>query len=277
MKTRAAVLWGPGEDWKIEEIELDDPGPGEVLVKTKAAGLCHSDEHVVTGDMPGARHYPFIGGHEGAGEVIEVGEGVTSGGAGRPRVDVVHPVVRPLPVLRDRPVQTCATSAPALRPRHDHRRPRRPPLQRRGRRPLRPARHVQRAHARGRDLGHQGRRRPADGARCALVSCGVATGCGSAVAPGRRRAGRHGRRDRHRRHRHQRRAGRQDGRRQARSSPSTPSSSSGRRRWSSAPPTPTRRSTRPWRPVGELTWGEMAEQDDPDARRHERRPDRPRP
>jgi S-(hydroxymethyl)glutathione dehydrogenase / alcohol dehydrogenase len=77
MKTRAAVLWGPGEDWKIEEVELDDPGPGEVLVKTKAAGMCHSDEHVLTGDMP-VPHYPFIGGHEGAGEVVAVGEGVKS-------------------------------------------------------------------------------------------------------------------------------------------------------------------------------------------------------
>ena len=53
--TRAAVLWGAGEDWKIEEVDLDDPGPGEVLVKTGVAGMCHSDEHVVTGDMPAAR------------------------------------------------------------------------------------------------------------------------------------------------------------------------------------------------------------------------------
>ena len=51
MKTRAAVLWGIGQDWKVEEIELDPPKAGEVLVKMKAAGLCHSDEHLVTGDM----------------------------------------------------------------------------------------------------------------------------------------------------------------------------------------------------------------------------------
>ena len=50
--TRAAVLWGHHEDWKIEEVELDDPGHGEVLVKTSYAGMCHSDEHVVQGDMP---------------------------------------------------------------------------------------------------------------------------------------------------------------------------------------------------------------------------------
>jgi NDMA-dependent alcohol dehydrogenase len=83
MKTRAAVLYGVGEEWKVTEVELDDPGRGEVLVKTHAAGLCHSDEHMVTGDMvrplePGAPPaFPIIGGHEGSGVVVEVGEGVT--------------------------------------------------------------------------------------------------------------------------------------------------------------------------------------------------------
>ncbi|HKY14775.1 MAG TPA: NDMA-dependent alcohol dehydrogenase [Microthrixaceae bacterium] len=77
MKTRAAVLWGPGQDWKVEEVELDAPGPGEVLVETKVSGMCHSDEHVVTGDMM-MPHYPFVGGHEGAGEVVAVGDGVTT-------------------------------------------------------------------------------------------------------------------------------------------------------------------------------------------------------
>ena len=77
MKTRAAVLWGPEQPWKVEEVDMDDPGPGEVLVQLKACGMCHSDEHVKTGDLP-VPHYPFIGGHEGAGEVLEVGAGVTS-------------------------------------------------------------------------------------------------------------------------------------------------------------------------------------------------------
>ncbi|MFZ1448250.1 MAG: alcohol dehydrogenase catalytic domain-containing protein, partial [Candidatus Microthrix parvicella] len=76
MKTRAAVLWGVGEEWKIEEVTLDDPRGREVLVKTKAAGMCHSDEHVVTGDMP-APHFPLIGGHEGSGIVEAVGPEVT--------------------------------------------------------------------------------------------------------------------------------------------------------------------------------------------------------
>jgi len=74
--TRAAVLWGVGEEWKIEDVELDDPKANDVLVEVKAAGLCHSDEHAVTGDLPLA--LPVIGGHEGAGVVLEVGPGVTS-------------------------------------------------------------------------------------------------------------------------------------------------------------------------------------------------------
>ncbi|MGK2238633.1 MAG: Zn-dependent alcohol dehydrogenase [Rhodococcus sp. (in: high G+C Gram-positive bacteria)] len=52
MKTKAAVLWGLGEKWQVDELDLDDPKPGEVMVKLTASGLCHSDEHLVTGDIP---------------------------------------------------------------------------------------------------------------------------------------------------------------------------------------------------------------------------------
>ncbi len=88
MKSRAAVLWGVGQEWKIEEVEVDPPKVGEVIVNWKVAGLCHSDEHLVTGDMVPPEEYwplmgienffPILGGHEGAGIVIEVGPGVTS-------------------------------------------------------------------------------------------------------------------------------------------------------------------------------------------------------
>jgi S-(hydroxymethyl)glutathione dehydrogenase/alcohol dehydrogenase len=77
ISTRAALLYGPGQDYKIETIEFDEPRAGEVLVEIRACGLCHSDEHVRTGDLP-LPHYPVICGHEGAGEVSQVGEGVTS-------------------------------------------------------------------------------------------------------------------------------------------------------------------------------------------------------
>lgn len=74
--TRAAVLWGVGDDFKIEDVTLDDPGPGDVLVKMAYAGMCHSDEHAITGDLP--MGLPIIGGHEGSGVVEAVGPGVTS-------------------------------------------------------------------------------------------------------------------------------------------------------------------------------------------------------
>ena len=90
MKCRAAVLHGLHQEWKIEELTVDPPKTGEVLVQWKVAGMCHSDEHMVTGDMVpdqatldmiaemGMPLYPIICGHEGAGIVVEVGPNVTS-------------------------------------------------------------------------------------------------------------------------------------------------------------------------------------------------------
>jgi NDMA-dependent alcohol dehydrogenase len=76
VKTKGAILWGVGEEWSVEEIEIGDPREGEVTVELAASGLCHSDEHLVTGGTPVAS-YPVIGGHEGAGVVTKVGPGVT--------------------------------------------------------------------------------------------------------------------------------------------------------------------------------------------------------
>jgi S-(hydroxymethyl)glutathione dehydrogenase/alcohol dehydrogenase len=87
MQTRAAILWEPHTEWSVEDIELDAPKAGEVKVKLASSGLCHSDEHLLTGDMVldpevaallGLEQFPCIGGHEGAGEVVEVGPGVTT-------------------------------------------------------------------------------------------------------------------------------------------------------------------------------------------------------
>jgi S-(hydroxymethyl)glutathione dehydrogenase/alcohol dehydrogenase len=74
MTTRAAVLWNVGEPWSVEEVELDEPRANDVLVRLHAAGLCHSDDHARTGDMP--MPLPVIGGHEGAGVVEAVGPDV---------------------------------------------------------------------------------------------------------------------------------------------------------------------------------------------------------
>ena len=77
MKTRAAVALEAGKPLEVMEVNLEGPKAGEVLVEIKATGLCHTDEFTRSGaDPEGA--FPAILGHEGAGVVMEVGEGVTS-------------------------------------------------------------------------------------------------------------------------------------------------------------------------------------------------------
>lgn len=75
MKTTAAVLTEVGKPFEIVELDLDGPKEGEVLVRYVAAGMCHSDLHLMNGDFPS--RLPIVGGHEGAGVVEEVGPGVT--------------------------------------------------------------------------------------------------------------------------------------------------------------------------------------------------------
>jgi len=75
MKTRAAILRGTGQDFEVTELDLDGPKAGEVLIRYVAAGLCHSDEHLRHGDI--VPRFPLVGGHEGAGVIEAVGEGVT--------------------------------------------------------------------------------------------------------------------------------------------------------------------------------------------------------
>lgn len=75
MKTKTALIYGFNEPIKVEEVELDEPRPDEVLVKMVAAGICHSDWHLVTGDTP--TPVPIALGHEGAGIVEKVGSEVT--------------------------------------------------------------------------------------------------------------------------------------------------------------------------------------------------------
>lgn len=75
MKTKGALLWGLNEPWSVEEIELGDPIAGEVQIRMEAAGMCHSDHHIVTGATP-MPSYPVMGGHEGSGVITKVGDGV---------------------------------------------------------------------------------------------------------------------------------------------------------------------------------------------------------
>ena len=76
MKTRAAVAYEAGKPLVIEQVELDGPRAGEVLVEIKASGVCHTDEFTRSGADPEGL-FPAIFGHEGAGIVVDVGPGVT--------------------------------------------------------------------------------------------------------------------------------------------------------------------------------------------------------
>ena len=68
MQTRGAIVRQVPGKYEVVDLEVDDPRPGEIQVKLVATGLCHSDDHVATGDIP-VGVYPFAGGHEGAGIV----------------------------------------------------------------------------------------------------------------------------------------------------------------------------------------------------------------
>ena len=77
MKTRAAVAWKAGAPLTIETVDLEGPKAGEVLVEVRATGICHTDHYTLSGADPEGL-FPAILGHEGAGVVLEVGQGVTS-------------------------------------------------------------------------------------------------------------------------------------------------------------------------------------------------------
>jgi NDMA-dependent alcohol dehydrogenase len=87
MRSRAAILYEYGRPWSVEEFELDPPRAGEVLLRLAATGMCHSDEHIRQGKLalqPDVLRAlglpamsPTIGGHEGSGVVVGVGDGVS--------------------------------------------------------------------------------------------------------------------------------------------------------------------------------------------------------
>ncbi|HUJ73872.1 MAG TPA: alcohol dehydrogenase catalytic domain-containing protein, partial [bacterium] len=104
MRMKAAVLLGVRQPLVVEEVELDPPKAGEVLVKMVATGVCHSDLHVYTGDLP--RKLPVVLGHEGAGIVEKLGPGVTGYQPGD------HVVLTYLPACGDCP--SCHTGHPNM-------------------------------------------------------------------------------------------------------------------------------------------------------------------
>jgi S-(hydroxymethyl)glutathione dehydrogenase/alcohol dehydrogenase len=93
MKIRAAVLEEFGAPLAVQEVGLDDPGPGEVLVRLAACGVCHTDLYTASGADPSG-YAPTVLGHEGAGVVEAVGEGVTSVAPGDHVVTLFSPQCR---------------------------------------------------------------------------------------------------------------------------------------------------------------------------------------
>jgi S-(hydroxymethyl)glutathione dehydrogenase/alcohol dehydrogenase len=75
MRTKGALIWELNQPWSIEEIEVGEPRCGEVQIRMEAAGMCHSDHHLVTGAIPMAG-FPVLGGHEGAGVITKLGPDV---------------------------------------------------------------------------------------------------------------------------------------------------------------------------------------------------------
>src|SRR3954471_2692867 len=106
MKVRAAVLEAFGEPLAVQEVDLADPGPGEVLVRLVACGVCHTDMYTASGADPSG-YAPTVLGHEGAGVVEAVGDGVTSVAPGDRVVTLFSPQCRECEHCRDPRTNLC--------------------------------------------------------------------------------------------------------------------------------------------------------------------------
>jgi S-(hydroxymethyl)glutathione dehydrogenase/alcohol dehydrogenase len=119
MKTRAAVAWAAGKPLTIEDVKLDGPRVGEVLVEIKATGVCHTDWYTLSGaDSEGL--FPSILGHEGAGVVLEVGPGVVDLAPGDHVIPLYTPECRQCKFCLSRKTNLCqairATQGKGLMP-----------------------------------------------------------------------------------------------------------------------------------------------------------------
>lgn len=115
MKSRAAVAFAPGEPLQIVEVDVAPPQKGEVLVRISHTGVCHTDAFTLSGADPEGI-FPVVLGHEGAGVVVEVGEGVTSVAPGNHVISLYTAECRewaPIPSLRIFSSTTIAPSHPA--------------------------------------------------------------------------------------------------------------------------------------------------------------------
>jgi S-(hydroxymethyl)glutathione dehydrogenase/alcohol dehydrogenase len=119
MKTRAAIAFEVGKPLVVDEVDLEGPKPGEVLVELKATGVCHTDEFTRSGADPEGL-FPVIFGHEGAGVVLEVGAGVTSVAPGDHVIPLYTPECRACKSCLSRKTNLCtairATQGKGLMP-----------------------------------------------------------------------------------------------------------------------------------------------------------------
>jgi S-(hydroxymethyl)glutathione dehydrogenase/alcohol dehydrogenase len=119
MKTRAAVAYEAGKPLVIEDVELDGPRAGEVLIELRATGVCHTDEFTRSGADPEGL-FPVIFGHEGAGVVVEVGQGVSSVAPGDHVIPLYTPECRACKSCLSRKTNLCtairATQGKGLMP-----------------------------------------------------------------------------------------------------------------------------------------------------------------
>ncbi len=106
MKTRAAVAWKAGAPLTVEEVELQGPKAGEVLVEVKATGICPTDYYTLSGADPEGI-FPAILGHEGAGVVLETGPGVSSVRAGDHVIPLYTPECRQCKFCLSRKTNLC--------------------------------------------------------------------------------------------------------------------------------------------------------------------------
>jgi S-(hydroxymethyl)glutathione dehydrogenase/alcohol dehydrogenase len=106
MRTRAAVAVAAGKPLEVMEVNLDGPRPGEVMVEIRATGICHTDEFTLSGADPEGL-FPAILGHEGAGVVVEVGEGVRSVKPGDHVIPLYTPECRECPSCLSRKTNLC--------------------------------------------------------------------------------------------------------------------------------------------------------------------------
>ncbi|HEU0203965.1 MAG TPA: S-(hydroxymethyl)glutathione dehydrogenase/class III alcohol dehydrogenase [Burkholderiaceae bacterium] len=119
MKTRAAVAWKAGAPLTIENVDLEGPRAGEVLVEVRATGICHTDYYTLSGADPEGL-FPAILGHEGAGVVVDVGPGVTTLGKDDHVIPLYTPECRQCKFCLSRKTNLCqqirATQGKGLMP-----------------------------------------------------------------------------------------------------------------------------------------------------------------